>query len=30
LDFFAEGERVEDFDVGTIGEDLFGKFESGD
>jgi hypothetical protein len=28
--FLAEGERAEDFDVGTIGEDLFGEFESGD
>jgi hypothetical protein len=30
LDFLAEGEGKEDFDVGTIGEDLFGEFESGD
>jgi hypothetical protein len=30
LDFLAEGERKEDFDVRTIGEDLFGEFEGGD
>jgi hypothetical protein len=30
LDFLAEGEGEEDFDERTIGEDLFGEFESGD
>jgi hypothetical protein len=30
LDFFAEREGAEDFDVRTIGEDLFSEFESGD
>jgi hypothetical protein len=30
LDFFAEREGKDDFDIGTIGKNLFGEFESGD
>jgi hypothetical protein len=30
LDLLAEGEGTKDFNERTIGEDLFGEFESGD